>query len=124
MKRLFPTRRDAAVGTVAAGMALLTALGIAQYNGVAMLPFGHKVDTWTFEAPTTGSPVETYLVHIYAEVDPVIGGGGQVKIYVGNEAYRVEVAGVDSLARQGPFSETGYIEAHIVGEGVTDAEPQ
>ena len=64
--------------------------------------------TYTWTAPTTGSPVAYYVVEysvngVVTRVDRVAGTSFTIPVELGND-YDLKVAAVDALGRMGPFS--------------------
>jgi hypothetical protein len=76
--------------------------------------------TYTWTPPTSGAPVDHYVVEHSVDEGPWV----QVATVVGNTftlaatldgSHQIRVAGVDELGRQGPFSEPS--DPYTPGEG-------
>jgi len=81
----------------------LTAAGILASHGWDCLPYPEHRDTWAWTPPTTGAPVDHYVVEFtWTTTDTAF----QFWIQ-GSDTQWVRVAGVDSLGRQGEWSDYG-----------------
>ena len=95
-------------------VSLLTAVGVVLLAGLAILPFGHHVDTWNFTPPLTGSPVDHYIGQAQFEIPS---GARSVRIYVDGveQKHSLRIVAVDTAGRFGVFSDVGQYD----GEDLT-----
>ena len=81
----------------------LSAAGILAANGWDCLPYPERRAAWSWTPPTTGAPVDHYLVEFtFSTKDTAFDFW-----IAGTDTQWVRVAGVDSLGRQGSWSEFG-----------------
>ncbi len=84
---------------------LLTVAGWAAAYGYKPVPTGTRLDSWSWTPPTTGAPVDHYVVEAtWTTKDNATPAAILVPDSV---SFTIRVAGVDSLGRQGPWSNCG-----------------
>jgi len=85
----------------------LSAAGILAANGWDCLPYPERRACWSWTKPTTGAPVDHYVVEWrFAVTDTAF--WYWLDLPCNTESVRV--AGVDSMGRQGVWSETGVCQ--------------
>jgi hypothetical protein len=93
-------------------------LAVTLFATITVVASPNVTATWT--APTTGSPVEYYVVEVYEGGELAFTAQPADTFVVFNEfvmlkEYTARVAGVDALGRQGPWSD--WSEPYMWDEG-------